>query len=699
MNRRAIHTIFILLIAAALAGCATGQMAKEAQGPTVTGVEVRENAVAVSISGAFDPAAVSVQRPADPYLAVVDLPGAGVAPDVPARIASSKPGATEVRVQRTEAPAAGARVEVLLDSPAEVVPEYSDGSLVLRVKKGEYAEMPAPKAADEMGEKLAAMAEAEGEAAPEEPLSPATAIKAVRFDHADGTLKLFIDGDGSMTPQVYRLADRVIVDVPGAAVEAAAPEAVVSPVKAVRFGTYQGSARIVVELKKTVQVEAYAEGASVVLSMPSEAVPVIEKAAEAAEAAQGAPAPEAAGKKFTGKKISLDFQNADIVPIFRFIGDVAGYNVVVHPSVSGKITLKLMNVPWDQALEIILQTFNLGKSMEGNVMTIAPASVFAEWKEREADLKAATVKAAELRQEVIRINYAEAASVQNAIKGAKVMSPRGNLTVDQRMNTIIVNDTDESIAEIKDLVGIIDVPKPQVMIEAKIVEVDSNFSRTLGIRWGGSRFQNTSGTTDVTGNFSINTPVGSFGSNSGTQEAPKSGFDISIGELTDPYQIDLSLEALESIGKARRLANPRVLTIDGETANIQQGTSIPVQTTTAEGTQTEFVNANLNLSVTPRITPDGFIQLRVTAANDAPGDVTPGGIAINRKNVSTQAIVQDGRTLVIGGIYTDNKQKNESGLPILRNIPGLGWLFKTQNDLITQNELLILITPKIVKRQ
>jgi type IV pilus assembly protein PilQ len=240
-----------------------------------------------------------------------------------------------------------------------------------------------------------------------------------------------------------------------------------------------------------------------------------------------------------------------------------------------------------------------------------------------------------------------------------------------------------------------DVPKPQVMIEAKIVEIDNTYTRTLGIRWGGNANDTNLATRvdDVAGNFSVNTPVTRFG-----PDQTGAGVELLLGSINDSINVDLSLEALETIGKSKKLANPRVLTIDGETANIQQGSSIPVQTTTAEGTKTEFVNANLNLQVTPRITPDGFIQLKVSAANDSPGDITPGGIAINRKNVSTQAIVKDGETLVIGGIYTTQDNKTESGVPVFHRIPLLGWLFKTRTDLKPQNELLILITPRIVKQ-
>lgn len=675
MTKRAI-SIILLLTSLALISCATSQARQEATGPVITAVNITDNAVELTIQGEYAPSSYTVYKPADPYVVVVDLPGMGTE-GIGEKMVSDKAGITEVRVVKTSDPALSTRVEILLSSPSEMEPEYTAGSLVLRVKDKAPAEEP-----------MALMQQ--GEAAAAEELAPATEIQGVSFDYIKGLVRLVIKGNGSMKPEVFNIDSRVILDLPGVAMKATLPEAVLAPVKAVRQGVHDGAVRLVVDLKEQVEYTVTAEADTVVVSFPMEGVPVIEKAetpaGEAPAQAMGK------GKKYTGKLISLDFQDADIVPIFRFIGDVAGYNVVVHPSVSGRITLKLLNVPWDQALEIILQTFKLAKAVEGNIMTIAPTEVFSQWKEEEVKMKAAEVKAADLRQEIIRINYADANDIQSAIKGAKVMSPRGNITIDRRMNTLIVNDTEENIEQIRDLVAIMDVPKPQVMIEAKIVEVDNTYTRSLGIRWGGSANDTVGRTDDVASNVSVNTPVTRFG-----PDENGAGVELLLGSITDSIQVDLSLEALETIGKSRKLANPRVLTIDGETANIQQGSSIPVQTTTAEGTQTEFVNANLNLQVTPRIAPDGFIQLRVVAANDSPGDVTPGGIAINRKNVSTQAIVKDGETLVIGGIYTDQDSKTESGVPVLHRIPLLGWLFKTRTDLKPQNELLILITPRIVK--
>ena len=404
--------------------------------------------------------------------------------------------------------------------------------------------------------------------------------------------------------------------------------------------------------------------------------------------------------KYKGQKISLDFQDADIGPIFRLLADISGYNFVIDPSVKGKITLKLMNVPWDQALDIILQTFGLGKSVEGNIVWIAPVSMFAKMSDEKTKAKDVEEKAEELMQEIIRINYAAAGDISGAIDKGKLLSSRGAVTIDNRMNTLIIKDTQKSINKIKELVKIMDVAKSQVMIEAKIVEVGSNYSESMGIRWGGTiggANPKVLGT-DIpigSGTFSVNTPIVTAGSSA---TSPGGVLGLSLGSAST-VQVNLSLSALESVGKSRRLSNPKIMTMDNEAATIQQGVSIPVQTVSAEGTKTEYVNATLSLGVTPRITPDGYVQLKINATNNALGILTPQGYAIETKSVNTQALVKNGDTLVIGGIYTTNTSEGEEGIPLLRSIPLLGWLFKTKTQTGPNvTELLIFITPTIVTK-
>ena len=411
-----------------------------------------------------------------------------------------------------------------------------------------------------------------------------------------------------------------------------------------------------------------------------------------------------------GQKISLDFENAQIVPIFMLLGQVGGYNMVVHPSVRGTITLKLKDVPWEQALDILLHTFGLGKRVKGNVMTIAPLSQFVKWDKEKEQLQEATQTSQALAQAVIKLNYASAADAAGYISNAKLLSPRGNITTDNRMNMLIIKDIPSQIKKIEKLITIIDVPKPQVMIEAQIVEVESDYTQNLGIRWGGTASFADAGTANPQKfDFSVNSPVLAAGpsvaggTNLGaTVTTSTTSTPAGVGLFTlgtaNSISLNLSIEALEEIDKSKTLANPRVLTLDNESATIMSGQSIPVQTTTAAGTTTQFVNANLNLTVTPRITPDGYVLLKVNAANDTLGTLTPQGYAIDKKNVTTQALVKNGETLVLGGIFKSSTNTSTSGIPILSKIPILGWLFKTrQISGPNKDELLILITPRIVK--
>ena len=424
--------------------------------------------------------------------------------------------------------------------------------------------------------------------------------------------------------------------------------------------------------------------------------------------ASNSPTPASGPTPHPGQKITLDFENAQIVPIFMLLGQVGGYNMVVSPGVQGTITLKLKDVPWEQALDILLHTFGLGKRIRGNVMTIAPLSQFITWDKEKRQLAEAAQTSQELTQAVIKLNYASASDAANYISNARLLSPRGNITTDKRMNMLIIKDTPSQIGKIEKLVSIIDVPKPQVMIEAQIVEVASDYTQNLGIRWGGTASLADAGTANPQKfDFSVNSPVLAAGPTvaGGTNlgaAASTSSTPAGVGMFTlgtaNSLSLNLSIEALEEIDKSKTIANPRVLTLDNESASIMSGQSIPVQTTTAAGTTTQFVNANLDLTVTPRITPNGYVLLKVNAANDTLGTLTPQGYAINKKNVATQALVKNGETLVLGGVFKSDTTISTSGIPVLSKIPLLGWLFKTRETSgPNKDELLILITPRIVK--
>jgi type IV pilus assembly protein PilQ len=351
-----------------------------------------------------------------------------------------------------------------------------------------------------------------------------------------------------------------------------------------------------------------------------------------------------------------------------------------------------MNVPWDQALDIILKSADLGYRIDGNVLWVAPVSTFDKLAAEKEKAKESEAKTAELVQEIIQINYAQADMISQAITDAKLLSPRGNITKDTRMNTLIIKDTQDSIDKVKELVKVMDVSKPQVMIEAKLVQVSNDYSESLGIRWGGA-INSPSFPTPIGGSFSVNTPTDPAGSTVGV---PGGALGLTVGHA-NTLKVDLSLSALESIGKSKTLSNPKILTMDNETATIQQGSTFYISTVSQAGTQTTAQTATLSLQVKPKITPDGYVQLSVTATDNSLVSVNPP--VVDTKSMTTQALVKNGETLVLGGIYTTTKTENEDSVPLLGRIPGLGWLFKTKSLVgPTTKELLIFITPTVISQ-
>jgi len=718
---------FLLPILMLASGCAAPVSVQEERPvATLTAIDITDNSLNITADKPFK---YTIYKPSDPYKVIVELPDVrlGIAAG---KIKSEKAGITEVMPSQTDTPLV-TKLEILLSSPAGIVPVYKDSLLTLNIP-AQAEEIPAktaekaaeaPKSEEKPQEakipeqKIEEIMKAEEKpkaAEKEEPASPkaaapkelpaATSIVKVSIEKEPDTLKLIIKGNGSMNPNVFELGSRTVLDVPNVTLDTTLPKAQ-APLKGLRSGKYKDKIRIVLDMKEKTNFTVNAIGDSVIVAFP---LPEKEKYAakaekpEAVETKTVAAMPEKPAEegKYKGQKISLDFQDADIGPIFRLLADISGYNFVIDPAVKGKITLKLMNVPWDQALDIILQTFGFAKQEEGNIIWIAPISTFAKINKDRTEAKKEEEGAEELIQDVIRINYATASEISGYIEKSKLLSSRGSVTMDNRMNTLIIKDTKKSINKIKELVKIVDVAKPQVMIEAKIVEVGSTYSESLGIRWGGNlgtaKPRVGFGDIDIaSGTFSVNTPIVTAGSSTTN---PGGVLGLSLGNA-NTVQVNLSLSALESVGKSRRLSNPKIMTMDNEAATIQQGVSIPVQTVSAEGTKTEYVNATLSLGVTPKITPDGYVQLKINATNNALGILTPQGYAIETKTVNTQALVKNGDTLVIGGIYTTNTTEGEEGVPFLSKIPLLGWLFKTKTQTGPNvTELLVFITPTIVAK-
>jgi len=404
---------------------------------------------------------------------------------------------------------------------------------------------------------------------------------------------------------------------------------------------------------------------------------------------------------YTGEKTSLVFDNADVRDILRLIAEISDLNIIASDEVKGNVTLRLIDVPWDQSLELILDVTGLGMVQEGNVVRVLPKEKIRSMKEAELTAVRSQEKLEPLVTEVVTVSYADLGSVAGPAK--EILSDRGSITEDSRNKLLIVTDVPQRIEKVKELIDILDTPERQVMIEARIVQVNSNYSRDLGVNWGftyqgadGAGSQIVDNITNAGGGFQVSTSsVGALG---GLAAAPGIGSTFRLGEsIFDIGILDLQLSALESDGNGKVISTPRVTTLNGETATISQGTTIPYQTSGADGPKTEFVNAELKLEVTPVINPDGSIILEILATNDSPS-LTAGASApsIDTKKAETKVLIRDGETTVIGGIYIEQVQESDDGVPGLKNIPLLGHLFKSQKKQTVKDELLIFITPRIM---
>ena len=401
--------------------------------------------------------------------------------------------------------------------------------------------------------------------------------------------------------------------------------------------------------------------------------------------------------------LSMDFQNANIKNIFRIIAEVSGFNIVLSPDVSGTVNIRLIDVPWNQAFELIMENNGLGRLCEGNIIRIVPNSTLLALQVAEP-----------LVTEMIRINYADIAEMIQNLGGLK--SPRGNITADTRTNTLILTDIREKVEEMISVIKTLDVKTPQVMIESKLITVTRGFAQELGVEWGAFTervdFNNTDGFPAIitTGgdrfiraqdtNTLPNDP--GFIVDLGIPSTPAGQFGALLSTLNMDHMLDIQLEALESQGKSRTIASPKVTTLDNKEAKIQSGERFPVQTSSAnEGTKVEFVDANLELKVTPHITADENIYMKISAKqNEADFSRTVLGIpTITTKEAFTEVLVYNGATTVLGGLYTKTTSEARKSVPFFADIPILGYLFRNRTEKDDISELLIFVTPTIVRSE
>lgn len=417
---------------------------------------------------------------------------------------------------------------------------------------------------------------------------------------------------------------------------------------------------------------------------------------------------------YTGEKLSLNFQDIDVRSVLQLIADFTDLNLVASDTVQGNITLRLQNVPWDQALDLVLKTRGLDKRKVGNVLLIAPADEIAARERQELEAQNQIAELAPLRRELIQVNYAKASDIAALFQSVagigsdQEKTERGSVTVDDRTNSIIAYQTQEKLDELRRIVAQLDIPVRQVMIEARIVEANVDYDKELGVRWGGAT--NLSGDSkwtvygrddngDENGNtgddITANVPFVDLGSRNATS-------GIGIGFVTDNVLLDLELSAMEASGNGEVISQPKVVTSDKETAKILKGTEVPYEESSSSGATTiSFKEAALSLEVTPQITPDNRIIMEVKVNKDEPdyanalNDVPP----IKKNEVNAKVLVNDGETIVIGGVFSNEQSKSVEKVPMLGDIPYVGRLFRKDVVRDSKNELLVFITPRIMNNQ
>ena len=547
------------------------------------------------------------------------------------------------------------------------------------------------------------------------------AIRTIDFRRgSDGTGRVIVQLTDPRTPvNVRQEGNQVVVDFAGTQM----PKNLMrrydvmdfaTPVQSVDALRVEGSSRLVISAQGDFEQLAYQSDNQYTIEIK----PSLKRAAADEK------------KEYTGERLTLNFQDIDVRSVLQLLADTSGQNIVVSDSVTGNLTLRLQNVPWDQALDIVLRTKGLDKRRQDNVIIIGPTEELASREKAELSAHKEVQELSPTHTEFMQVNYAKVSDLAKLIKANNnpkdsMLSPRGSLSVDERTNTLLVQDTADKLADIRRLVQTLDVPVKQVLIEARIVVVTDTFERDLGARFGVTSAQKNgnNGLLAITGNGAgADTMISSATQNLvskgvvGPVTAPildnryqvnlpaaNTNGSIGISLLGGSYIVDLELSAAQNEGKSETISSPRVITANQKQATIMQGVEIPYQESASSGaTTTQFKNAVLSLKVTPLITPDNRVILDLDVADDTVGaqvtSATGGSVpSIDTREIITQVLVNDGQTVVLGGILDTTKSKTADKVPFLADIPILGNLFKSTIDINNKTELLIFITPKILR--
>jgi type IV pilus assembly protein PilQ len=725
---------------------------------TLTGVRAEQDAIVLATDG--DVAKIEILELRDPARLALDLHGVTKAPRAPVAVTGAF---TQVRFGEN-----GDRVRVVLDArrnlPGYELKRVAGGLAIVTApaaeSKAAAAAAPAAKppafvaplspSKGHHERTLSAPPQAKPAVAAAKPVAPAEPARAriadVKFAQSAGEARIEIAGKARYTVErpdprtvVLSLEDAELAKQLERSLDTSAFHGPVMMVSSFNQPT-TGQVKIVASLRGEGTTDRLAEtanglswtfaapkqaAASTPAAAPAPKVTVEEPAVAITEAQAAGFAAEAPGyalsgapqkRGYTGRRITLDFHDIEIRNLLRLIADVSKKNIVVADDVGGKVTVSLRNVPWDQALDLVLKSKGLGKEELGNVIRIAKLEDIA--KEQEARAKA--VEAAKplipLKVRLIPVNYARAGDVAGRVKD--VLTERGTVSTDERTNVLIVKDTQEALVRAEGLVRNLDTEIPQVLIESRIVEASSTFNRAIGVQWGGAgSFAQITG--NPTGAAFPNNVVGSGGSGGASSPGSPSPANYAVnlpaavgegsggaigfilGSAGGAFNLNLRLSALENSGVVKTISAPKIATIDNKEATIGQGISIPFSQVSASGVNTTFIEAKLELKVTPHVTADGTILLKIKATNNSPNPGLTGANgqpSISKREAETEVLVKDGDTTVIGGIYTRQTANRVSEVPFLGKIPILGFFFRNTVEQDDNTELLIFITPRILNR-
>jgi len=722
------------------------------------GVTDLDDRLRVEVNGG-EGLAYSVSTSVDPASVTVDLPGLSSGKMLQ-RLDINKPPLLQMVPTEISKPKAGIRLVFTLTAPIKPDIRVEGTRLII-----DFAKITLPTASASVTQEAGSRASSDGAtpapvataASRQESGAAAKTLTKVEVQRGEGEATVIIFGDGRFSYEARLVSrSRLIVDLANVASSLRFP---VLPVdhpllKQIRIGHHSDKIRLVFDLPKPAGYSVQAENSHLAVRLIPSAQParaennvklpdsrrpdgraadqvdgrvriaasgrvpfperlaMIEARSRLAQMAPEATEtvePEVGGQpRYVGRRISLDFQAADISNVLRLIAEVSGFNIVVGEAVKAKVTMKLVSVPWDQALDMLLKMNNLGMIKEGNIVWIDTLPNLSRQQDEEAKAKDSKIKAENLVTRVFYIHNVAAQELQTTLQ--RYLSPRGQLNFNAASNALVIQDAESKIGAIKQLVESLDLEVPQVQIEARIVQADTTYARSLGIQWGIQNLNSgpSFGVANVRGgstgpfgaqtsDFLVNLPA----TVAGLTPVPAAGF--TYGKI-DGFLLDMRLQAGEALGLSKVIAAPKITTLDKREAKISQGESIPFQTTSLQGTQTTFVDANLELQVTPQITSrdpreEGKqIMMKVRATRNAVGARSnPAGPSIDKREANTQILVRDGETVVLGGVFVDTQTNTVQGIPYLSRIPVLGWLFKNKTETVAKTELLIFLTPNIVK--